>query len=83
MYLRTHKGLRHAVHMLQENYHSGNLFYQANADEVGNSPLDHPCPVEHYEPIMSAAISRRQGSAERSLKCLLVKMLSQISKTKI
>jgi len=45
--LQDLQGLRNAVHMLQENYHSRNLFYQANADEVGNSPLDRPCPVEH------------------------------------
>ena len=40
--------LTNAVHMLQENYHSRNLFssYYVNAGEVENSPLDRPCPVE-------------------------------------
>ena len=46
---RVHKDLQSltsAMRLLQENYHHRNLHYQANADEVGNSPLGRPCPVE-------------------------------------
>lgn len=40
------QSLTNAVRLLQENYHSRNLHYQANPEEVGNSPLGRPCPVE-------------------------------------
>ena len=60
------QSLTNAVRLLQENYHSRNLHYQANTDEVGNSPLGRPCPVERRS---RAAISRRlQGSFKSSAK---------------
>ena len=55
------QGITNAVLMLQENDHSRNLLYQANADEVGNSPLGRPLPCRTCKPSVSAVIFRRQG----------------------